>query len=162
MIWPLDKDICPSEFLEENECILWKNWTSWSFLYLCWRHCLPSRIFCIKAVIVACLHAVSNSWSVQLYKQREQATKTDVKQNISLWIKAISKNLGAYHNVKMQSEHNETLDVTKYLKISAMKRFYKTNETLDVTKYLKISNEKIFQNQFCTEIWTFPMVTTSA
>ena len=54
--------------------------------YLFSRHCFPSRIFCMKAVIVACSYAVSNSESVHSYKQREQATKTTVKQNISLKI----------------------------------------------------------------------------
>ena len=45
---------------------------------------LPSEIFCIKAVIVACLYAVSNLGSVHTYKQREQATINVVRQNISL------------------------------------------------------------------------------
>ena len=45
---------------------------------------LPSEIFCIKAVIVACLYVVFNSVSVCIYQWREQATKTALIQNISL------------------------------------------------------------------------------
>ena len=45
---------------------------------------LPSEIFCIKAVIVACLYAVSNSGPIHTYEQREQATITVLIQNISL------------------------------------------------------------------------------
>ena len=42
---------------------------------------LPSEIFCVKAVIVVCLYAVSNSGPVHTYEQREQATITAVRQN---------------------------------------------------------------------------------
>ena len=42
------------------------------------------NIFCIKAVIVACSCAASNSGPVHTYKQKEQAAITAVGQNISL------------------------------------------------------------------------------
>ena len=70
--------------LEENECILWKTWTLWSSLHI--QNTLPSRIFCMNAVVLACLYAVSNWESICSYKQREQATEISVKQIISLWI----------------------------------------------------------------------------
>ena len=52
--------------------------------FLCLRPCLPSEIIDIKAVLVACFYVFPNSESIHSYKKREQATKTDVRQNISL------------------------------------------------------------------------------
>ena len=48
----------------------------------------------------------------------------------------VSKTLGLYNNTKTQSEHNETLGIMKNLKISVMKRFFKTNFTLKSERFL--------------------------
>ena len=62
----------------------------------------------MKAVIVACSYAVSNSGQAHAYEQREKAMKTAVRQNMNE-SRAMFKNLTFYHKVKTQSKHNETL-----------------------------------------------------
>ena len=70
-------------------------------------------------------------------------TSRENRQQKQLWnrtfhfeSRGISKNLGPYHNSKTQSECNETLSVTKYLKISVMKRFFKTSFILKSEHFL--------------------------
>ena len=72
-----------------------------------------------------------------IYLSREK------KQQKQLWnrtfhfeSRGISKTLGPYHNAKTKSEHNETLDVMKFLKISVMKRFFKTSFVLKSEHFL--------------------------
>ena len=69
MLWNLSSQSC--------YCCLF----IWSFLS---GPALESEIFCLKAVIVACSYGVSNSRPAHTYKQREQATITALRQNISL------------------------------------------------------------------------------
>ena len=119
MVWPLCKDICFSEF--------WRGMNAFSekaeHYEVLSISVLPSRIFCIKTVIVACSYGVSNSESVHSHKQRQQAVQL-CDRIFHFESRGISKNLSPYHNAKTQSERNETLDVMKYLKISVIKRFF--------------------------------------
>ena len=78
-----------------------------------WPFCLPSEIFCIKPVIVACLCAVSNSGSAYLYEQREQATKKAVIQNISLERHRMSMNEWSHENVKDVVSCHKTFECSK-------------------------------------------------
>ena len=77
-----------AKFLKENPLYSSKKLSIMKTLslntFLCSRPCLPSEIIGIKAVLVACLYVFPNSESVHSYEKREQATKTALRQNISL------------------------------------------------------------------------------
>ena len=64
-----------------------------------------------------------NSESVHLHEKREQATKTALRQNISLWIEGIVQK----SCFLVSTEHSETLGITKQLKISVNTIFFQTS-----------------------------------